>query len=319
MQGTSGDFAITVSGGETRLTATTMNLTTLGLIPGEWIFVGGDGAGTYFANNRGFARVGAIAAGYLVLDKTSWTPQAEAGTGLTVRLFFGTVIRNEDDPTKIVRSTFQFERTLGKDADGTMSQYIIGSVPNELTLNVPQAEKATAELGFVACDAVARSGLDGLKNGARPALEASDAFNTSSEVRRIAFTMEGTTTPLFVYATDLTVTINNNASGIKAIGVLGNMDVSVGTLDIGGSVTAYFQDVNAVNAVRNNESVSMDLVLVKNNMGLVWDIPLTTLGNGMVTVEQDQPITVPLDMMAAQSSFGHTMLYVNFPYLPNAA
>lgn len=77
--------------------------------------------------------------------------------------------------------------------------------------------------------------------------------------------------------------------------------------------------MRAVNAVRNNESVSMDLVLVKDNIGIVWDIPLMTLGNGMVAVEQDQAITVPLDMMAAQSSFGHTLLYVNFPYLPNAA
>lgn len=54
-------------------------------------------------------------------------------------------------------------------------------------------------------------------------------------------------------------------------------------------------------------------------MGLVWDIPLMALGNGMVAVEKDQAITVPLDTMAAQSSFGHTLLYVNFPYLPNAA
>lgn len=319
VQGATGDLAITV-GADVRLTATTLNLTTLGLLPGEWIFIGGDAANTYFSNNRGFARIGAIAPGYLILDKTSWTPQAQAGTGLDIQIFFGTVIRNEEDPDDIVRSTFQFERTLGRDANGFMSQYIIGSVANELTVNVAQADKVTAEMSFIACDAVARTGADGLKPGARPPLVGSaDAFNTSSDVRRLAFTLEGQTTPLFVYATDLTLTIANNASGLKAVGVLGNMDVSVGTYDVGGSVTAYFQDVRAVNAVRNNESVSMDLVLVKNNIGIVWDIPLMTLGNGMVAVEQDQAITVPLDMTAAQSSFGHTLLYVNFPYLPNAA
>ena len=318
VQGASGDFAITV-GADIRLTATTLNLTTLGLLPGEWIYIGGDAANTYFSNNRGFARIGAIAAGYLILDKTTWTPQAQSGAGLTIQLFFGTVIRNEENPDDIVRSTFQFERTLGEDQDGTMSQYIIGSVANELTLNVAQADKVTAEMAFIACDAIARAGSVGVKPGNRPALVASDAFNTSSDVRRLAFTLEGEVTPLFVYATDLTLTIGNNASGLKAIGVLGNMDVAVGTYDVGGSVTAYFQDVRAVNAVRNNESVSMDLALVKDNMGIVFDIPLMTLGNGMVAVEQDQAITVPLDMMAAQSSFGHTLLYVNFPYLPSAA
>ena len=319
VQAASADIAITVGGGEVRLTATSLNLTTLGLLPGEWLFLGGDGANTYFPTNRGFARVSRIEAGYLVLDKTSWTPVAAPGTGLTVQMYFGTVIRNEEDPADIIRSTFQFERTLGQDSVGLMSQYIIGSVANELTLNVAQADKVTAEMAFIACDAIARSGTEGLKTGTRPALQSSESFNTSSDVRRLAFTMQGETDPLFVYATDLSLTIGNNASGLKAIGVLGNMDVAVGTYDVGGSVTAYFQDVRAVNAVRNNESVSMDLMLVKDNMGIVWDIPLMTLGNGMVAVEQDQAITVPLDMMAAQSSFGHTLLYVNFPYLPSAA
>lgn len=319
VQGTAGDLAITVSGGQTRLTATTLNLSSLGLIEGEWIYIGGDATLTHFDTNQGFARVDAIAAGSLLLGKTSWTPAAEAGGSKTVQLFFGTVIRNEEDPDDIVRQPLQFERTLGSDADGTMSQYIIGSIANEFTLNVPQADKVTAEMGFVACDAIARPGATGLKPGTRPALTQSDAFNTSSDVRRLAFSIVGEATPLFLYATDLTITINNNASGAKAIGVLGNFDINIGVFDVGGSVTAYFQDVRAVNAVRDNADVSMDLILVKNNMGIVWDIPLMALGNGMVAVEQDQAITVPLDTMAAQSSFGHTLMYVNFPYLPNAA
>ena len=319
VQAAAADLNITVGGGETRLTSTTLNFTSLGLIEGEWIYIGGDAANTFFANNRGFARVDDIAAGSLLLGKTSWTPAAEVGAGKTIELYFGTVIRNEEDPDDIVRSPLQFERTLGQDADGTMSQYIIGSIANEFTLNVPQADKVTAEMGFVACDAVARAGVTGLKPGTRPALVQSDAFNTSSDVRRLAFSIVGEAQPLFLYATDLTITINNNASGAKAIGVLGNFDINIGVFDVGGSVTAYFQDVRAVNAVRDNADVSMDLILVKNNMGIIWDIPLMALGNGMVAVEQDQAITVPLDTMAAQSSFGHTLMYVNFPYLPSAA
>ena len=319
VQGAAGDLAITVSGGQTRLTASTLNLSSLGLIPGEWIYIGGDAAITHFDTNQGFARVDSIAAGSILLGKTSWTPAAEVGGTKTIQLFFGTVIRNEEDPDDIVRQPLQFERTLGSDADGVMSQYIIGSIANEFTLNVPQADKVTAEMGFVACDAVARPGATGLKAGTRPALTQSDAFNTSSDVRRLAFSIVGEADPLFLYATDLTITITNNASGAKAIGVLGNFDINIGVFDVGGSVTAYFQDVRAVNAVRDNADVSMDLILVKNNMGIIWDIPLMALGNGMVAVEQDQAITVPLDTMAAQSSFGHTLMYVNFPYLPNAA
>ena len=318
-QGATADIAVNVTGGVVTLTSVALNFTTLGLVAGEWIYLGGDALANRFNNNVGFARVDAISANTLTLGKTSWTAVTEAGTGKNIQIFLGTVIRNEDDPNLITRQSVQFERTLGEDADGVMSQYVIGCVANELTLNVPQAEKITAELAFVACDAVARTGLQGLKAGTRPALVTADAFNTSSDVRRIAFSIHGDTNPLFVYATDMTLTINNNASGAKAIGTLGNFDINVGVFDVSGSVTAYFQDVRAVNAVRDNADVTMDLILVKNNMGLVWDIPLMALGNGMVAVEQDQAITVPLDTMAAQSSFGHTLLYVNFPYLPNAA
>ena len=315
-----GDLAVTTPVGDLpRLTAATIDLTTLGITPGEWIYVGGDATITHFTNNQGFARVDEITAGYMVLGKTSWTPAAEAGGVKTLQLFFGTVIKNEEDPNLIVETSFQFERTLGNDGDGVMSQYIEGCIANELTLNVAQADKITSDMSFIACDGKTRSGAEGLKAGTRPSLVKSDAYNTSSDVRRLAFSIAGESAPLFVYATDLTITINNNASGAKAIGTIGNFAINVGMFDVGGSVTAYFQDVRAINAVRDNEDITMDLILAKNNVGMAWDIPLLALGNGMLSVEQDQAITVPLDTMAAQSTFGHTLLYVHFPYLPNVA
>ena len=124
---------------------------------------------------------------------------------------------------------------------------------------------------------------------------------------------------LFAYATEMTITVNNNASGAKAIGTLGNFDINVGTFEVGGAVTAYFQDVRAINAVTDNSDVTMDLITIKNNTGIVFDIPLLTLGNGMLNVEADTPITVPLDNLAAESNFGHTMLYAKFAALPDWA
>ena len=46
---------------------------------------------------------------------------------------------------------------------------------------------------------------------------------------------------------------------------------------------------------------------------------LLALGNGRLAVEQDQPITLPLDTSAAESKFGNTLLIQIFPYLPNSA
>lgn len=322
--GTAGDLSIAMNGQLVRLvSAAAEDFTTMGLIEGEWLFIGGDGASGSFANNVGFARISTIADDYLEFDKVSWTPQAEAGAGLTISLFFGTVIRNESDPALIKRGSIQLERTLGQDADGTMSEYLVGAVPNELTVNVAQEDKVTIDMSFVACDSEQRSGLDGLKGGTRPSLSPFDAFNTTSDFSRIKLAsvsaVNAAPTPLFAFATDLTLSVNNNVSANKAIGVMGAMDMTAGTFEVGGEITAYFASVAAVQAVRNNADITMDIIMVKNNAGLLFDVPLLSLGNGRLNVEQDQAITVPLETNAAESKFGHTLLFQSFPYLPSLA
>lgn len=319
----SGTSAITLNGNLVRLTESTLNLTTLPLIPGEWIFLGDDTAGNRFANNVGFARIATIASGYLEFDKVQWTPQAEAGTGKTIRIYYGNVLKNEDDPTDIVRRTYQVERTLGQDANGTMSEYLVGACANELTINVAQADKVTIDLAFVAVDNEQRNGATGVKAGTRPALTAEDAYNTSSDFSRIKLASvdptDSTVDPLFAYATELTLTLNNNVTPNKAIGVLGAFDTSAGTFAVGGNLTAYFATIEAVQAVRDNEDVTLDIIMVKDNKGLLFDIPLLSLGDGRLGVEQDQAITLPLETTAAESTFGHTLLFQSFAYLPDIA
>lgn len=323
----SAEINVDVSGSYPRLVRAsgTKNLTTLGLIPGEWVFIGGDAAATKFTNaaNNGFARVRAVATAYIELDKTAATMVTETGTGKTLRLFFGNVIKNEAAANLIKRRSYQLERTLGQDANGTMSEYLVGAVPNEMSLQIRQADKVTAELGFIAVDNEQRDGSAGVKSGTRPDLVEAPAFNTSSDFSRIKMHLvtagNANPNPLFAFLTELTLTVNNNVSPNKAVAVLGAFDVSAGTFAVSGSVTAYFADIAAVQAVRNNSDVALDFALVKNNAGMVWDIPLIALGDGRLNVEQDQPITMPLSIEAAEGSNKHTLLFNEFPYLPNAA
>lgn len=320
-----GTLDVVMVGGLPRLTRASgvVDFTTLGLVAGEWIYVGGDAAGTKFTNNQGFARVNAVAVTYIELDKTDFAPQAEVGTGKTVRIFFGSVIKNESDPTLIKRRTYQLERTLGKDADGTMSEYLVGAVANEMTLNVAQADKVTVDVSFVAVDNEQRTGLVGVKTGTRPSIVEADAFNTSSDFSRIKLAKVDPTTAnpqsLFAFATELSLTVNNNVSPNKAIGTLGAFDTTAGLFEVSGKITAYFADVAAVQAVRDNADVTIDVAMVKDNAGFVFDIPLMTLGDGRLAVEQDQAIKLPLEMNAAESKFGHSLLINVFPYLPDAA
>lgn len=322
-QAAAADLAIAMNGSLVRLTSTAANLNTLGLIPGEWIFIGGDVAANRFNNNVGFARISAIAAGYLEFDKVTWTPVAEVGTGKTIFLYFGTVIKNEKDPALIKRRTYQIERTLGQDDNGEMSEYLVGAVANEFTMNIPQADKVNIDMSFMAVDNEQRDGTQGVKAGARPVLPIEDAINTSSDFARVKLAVVdpavAAPVPLFAYASDVTVTINNNVSGLKAIGVLGSFDTTTGTFEVGGELTAYFADIAGVRAVRDNEDITLDIIMVKNNAGMLFDIPLLSLGNGRLAVEQDQPITLPLETSAAESKFGHTLLFQSFSYLPTIA
>lgn len=301
-----------------------VDFTTLGLLAGQWIFLGGDSSTLRFANNQGFARIKAVTASTITLDKTNFIPQAETGTGKTVQMFYGDIIRNEPAAANIVRRTYQLERQLGEDADGTMSEYLVGSVANQLAFNVPQADKVMLDMTFVAIDNEQYAGSVGVKAGTRPTLVEGDAFNTSTDVARINLHVIDPTdpnpTPLFAYAMDMSFTVKNNASVNKAIGVLGGFDVSVGTFEVDGKLTLYFADVAAVAAVRNNEDATIDTVLVKDNTGFVIDIPLITLGDGRLSVVQDQPITLPLETMGAQhQTLGYTLLMERFSYLPNLA
>lgn len=334
-QFTAGDIDVTqaTGGNLPRYTSTAKDLTELGLIPGEWFYVGGDGAALGFAGatNNGFKRARSIAAGVLVVDKSDDALVTEASTTETVQIFFGRVLKNETG-TSIIRRTYQIERTLGApDTDEPaeiQAQYEVGCFPNEFVLNVGTADKITADLSFIAQNEERQLSTVALKSGDRPTLASGEFLNTSSDVKRIGLTQivpgEENTSPLFTFVEALTLTINNGGAGAKAIGVLGNAEVTKGKFTVSGQLTAYFNDIAAVNAVNNVDDVSLDMVLVRNNAGMAFDLPLVTLSDGRPTVEEGQSIKIPLGQSAStaatiDSGLNHTLLACFFDYLPNVA
>lgn len=322
----SADVNIAVTSGIPSLTSTVYNFTTnADLFVGKWVYLGDDVVGNAFANNKGYARIKSIAANALTFDDTTWTPGNETGTGKTISLYYGITIKNEITPSLIKRRSYNIERQLGLGPTATQAEYLEGAVANELTLNVPQADKMNADLAFMACNNTQRSGEvgDTIKGGTRVAALGEAMFNTSSNIYRIKLTVLDPTTSnptsLFGYATEANISINNNASPAKAVGVLGAIDVNLGNFEVGGSITAYFSTVAAVKAVRNNADVGFSIIAAAKNAGFVFDIPLLGLGGGRLDVSKDQPIMLPLEPAGAQNANGYTLEYDNFPYLPTLA
>jgi len=293
---------------------------------GEWIFIGGDSAATRFdANAPGYARIDAISATALTLREPTWTPVTEAAeAGETIQIYFGSYIRNEKDTTLIKRRSYQLERTLGMDENGVQGEYLVGAVPNELTLNLTSAEKLTAELSFVAIDNQLRTGTDGLKPGNRDAkFPVETAYNASNDLYQLRLFVSdpAKATPKSLYAKvmEASVTINNNATGLKAIATLGSFDINVGDFEAGGEIEAYFSTVEAVRAVKNNADVGFNVIAAKDNAGFVYDIPLLSLGGGRLNVEKDNPIKLPVETSGAENANGYTMSATYFAYLPDVA
>lgn len=330
-QGASGDLEIDNSGTLPSLISTTKDLTELGVVPGEWIFIGGDSAVYNFATaaNNCWARVYTVATNAIVFDKTTSTMVTDAGTSKTIRIWFGRVIKNESSGTLQVRRTFQLERTLGAPDDGSpaqiQSEYVVGAVPNVAEFNFSTADKATVSMSFVGTAHEQRTGVTGVKSGTRPAIVDEEAYNTSNDFAVLKMhildrTAGANPSALFAYLTDLKLSVNNNVSPNKAVSFLGAFDMTAGQFIVDGSATAYFSNVTAISAISGNSDVTMHGIVVKDNAGVVIDIPLMAIGDGRLNIEQDKPVMLNLEMPAAADSvFDHTLLLSFFDYLPDAA
>lgn len=327
------DAVINVAGLLPALITTTKNLTELGLTPGEWVYIGGDTTALAFAQsaNNGWKRVRSVSANKIEFDKSNQSMVADTGTGKTIQMFFGRKLQNEVG-TNIVRSTYQMEVSLGV-PDTTkptevQSMYIPGCIPNQFNINVATASKITTDISFFAQNSETRTGSEGLKPGSRPVLVDADAFNTSTDLKRIKMSEvssnNAAVSPFFAYVTDLSLSINNNLKPLKAAGVLGAFDVSAGTFAVSGSVTAYFTDVQAIRSIRANADITLDVIFVKNNSGFVIDLPLLSLGGGSPDIQLDEPVKLPLNIDAAAASrispqMDYTAAMMFYDYLPDAA
>lgn len=327
------DLSVVVSGTWPRYVSAAFDLTKTGILPGEWFYVGGDDAAESFATaaDNGWKRARAVAAGYIEVDKSDFDMVVEAGTDKTIRIYFGRVLRNETG-TDIVRRTYQLERTLGVPDDAAptdvQAEYILGAIPNEMTINVNTADKITVDLSFMPTDSEVVTATVGPKSGNRPDLDSEDCFNASSHVARVklAEVVSGDENPddLFQFLSEITVSLNNNIELLKAIGVIGAFDGSTGTLEVGSAMTAYFVTVEAMQAVRDNLDATFDIIWARENKGIAVDMPLGAISDARASVEQERPITLPLQFDAANGArvadgMDHTVMVCFYDYLPEAA
>ncbi|MHA1859163.1 MAG: phage tail tube protein [Candidatus Thorarchaeota archaeon] len=316
-----GDLDVTESAGVVTLTTTLLDFTTLDLTVGQAIWVGGDLAinGFLTAENAGFGRIVSIATNALVIDKTNGSWATEVNAAQLVDLYFGKFLRNVTvDDADFLERSFQFEGTytdlesVGVDA----YEYSKGNYCNEWSIELPLTEKATCTFGFVGTDTEPATTVR--KTGADTPLEPKQvvAFNTTSDISRLRIT-EVDETGLTTYFKNVTLTINNNVSPEKVIGLLGAAFMNTGNLEIDFESTVLFTNKEVTAAIRANTTVTLDFSLRNDDGGLFFDIPACTIGGGDKEFPENESVTINTPIMAFKDPTLGTSIGISlFGYLP---
>lgn len=324
-----GGAVLSLPAGRALLTVAAGGILGLGLNLGEWIGVGGDTAVTQFANAAPFyGRISGFTDTTIEFDKTTGVQAADTGAAKTIQIFFGTVIRNEDDCTLIKSRSYTLERQYGCGAAAS-SDYVKGWSPNQITVTIPTPgndAKVTVEITGIATASGERAVADGVLAGAAgsslvAALNEA-CFKPGLDVyqHKLMVIDETTLNPTSVVAYNVegSLVINNNLAGNKAIETFGNAGINVGEFAVTGSLTAYWISVDGTRTVRLGKNCTWHLILTKNNAAVIFDIASLGLGNGRATVEANQAVKLPLDMGAGKGKFGYTLLTTFLRYVPAA-
>lgn len=317
-RGATGDLTWTAA--TLTLGSTVLDFTTLGLSPGQVIHIGGLTATNQFAQGVAYGRIYSITTNAIVFDKVSGTLAADdTGTGKDIDILFGSFIRNVDvTDNDYLEQSYQFEIAMPNLGTGgtTRWQYAIGNYANQVTFNLPLADKATITFGFVGTDT--ENPVSSQETGADVPVEPVEttAFNTSQDIARLRV-QQVDETGLTTCFKNLSLTLNNQVTPEKCLGTLGATELNLGTylVDVDAQVLLTNEDVIA--AIKDNETVTFDFILKNDDGAIAADIPSMTLGDGTLELPRNESVRINTPGEAFKdATLGYTAAFSLIPMVP---
>lgn len=310
-QGVSGDITATSTG----LGSTTLDFTTLGMVVGEWVKVGGAATITQFATaaNIGRARISAIAAHALTFDvlPSGWT--ADAGTSKTISIFFG---------DRLVNGTTLRTRTIERqytDQATPTYEYISGLALDKLSMTFDAQKIVGMSASYMG--GTTQSLTSRVAGATDIAAPTTDIFNTTSNM--LGGMIEGgspLTGPDFVLS--LALTFSNNLRQQIALNSLAPVGIGDGEFDATLALTYYFGDNVIYNKLLNNTLSSFAFGLQDtggenpSKAGYWFDFPTMRYVSGPPTVAgKNQDVMMSMTAQAILSpTYGYTAYIGRFWY-----
>lgn len=313
-----GDIDVDADG---NLTSTALDFTTLGIVAGQTIHVGGIDALNQFSNeeNIGFARVEIVAAHKLTLAKREQDFVAEANAAIAIDLLFGQFVRNVDvDHSDFMQPSTQFElASPGLMAgDATGYEYAIGNWADSLSISIPLSGKATVTQGYVGTNTTNPS-ITRATNAANAKQGGlTEAFGTANDIARLRV-QEIDETGLSTDFKSATFTLTNNVAGEKFIGNLGPKYLSAGNIEVDVENQMLFSNPEIVEHIKCNRTVGFDFALHNGDGGAVFDLPAGTLTGGGREYPANQSVLMNTTFAAHQEDgLDFTVGISFFPVLP---
>lgn len=286
-QGASADITATSTG----LASTALDFTTLGLAVGQWAKIGGTAAGDKFATAalNDWVRIIAIAAHALTFDNrpVGWT--TDAGTGKTIKVWFGDQIRNG-----VTTSSVTIEKGF---LDQVTPTYLAfrGMVANTLQRTMTSRQTITGQTAWVGM-----SGAQGTStlDASPDAPSTNRVMAANANVGRLGENGAQLMSPN--WARELTLTINNNLRTIESIDQTSPVGINPGECTVSGSITTYFGDNVLLAKIYAGTPTSLNARVAKDSQALIFQIPRVTLRSGVPAAgAKNQDVTISANWTAS--------------------
>jgi len=325
VRGATGDLEIDSDG---NLISAALDFTTLGLNVGQWIHIGGvDATNQFFTEaNYGFVRVALVAANKITIARRpnaftadDGTVDNAAGAGLSIDILFGQWVRNVgvNDPDYLEISTqFELESPNLGAAGAANYEYALGNYHDTANISIPLTDKATITYGFIGTDTSDPSASRA--TNADEALEPSEssAFGTASDIARLVI-HEVDETGLTTDFKSLDITITNNVTPEKVLGLLGARYMNLGNFEADIEAQVLFTDPAVPAAIRANSTLGLYFALRNDDGGMMCDYPSGTLEGGGREFPVNQTVLMNTTFMAFEdSALGYSFSASLFPVLP---
>jgi hypothetical protein len=321
-QGASGEIGLDASGNLTGSGAT--NFTTMGLSPGQWIWIGGALGGAFvFANTayRGFARIKTITATLLTLERRTWVVgAADTGAGKTIQIFFSRWCRNVAiDHADHLKTSYSFEITYPDLGGVGVKKYEqpVGNLMDEWVWNLSLTDKSVVDLAFIGTNTPDPTATQatGASTALNPQTQVAVSTATDLPRMRIEKTDES---GRFTDFKSLKVTFKNNVTPEKQLGTLGASIMQLGDFEVELEADVIFTSSDVIERIRDNATVQFDVAMRNGDFGALVDIMSMSIDEGDRNFQTNMSVTIKSKCTGFQDAvLGSTAGVSVFGYLPN--